>query len=130
VAHRFALAVLAVCSCVALSCCFIDHAAAAVLFGLAGMGFIPALLALGAARRGKLELLAAPLVIISLILAGCFAAMLALPGRGATVIMLIGLWLVPLLLVSFLYAWHFRRFGLRKDDLRRIREIGRKATGQ
>jgi CDP-diglyceride synthetase len=130
VAHRVALAILSVCSFLTLICCFVDHPFAAALFGFAGLGFIPALIALGAARRGKLKSLAAPLVILSLILAGCFAAMLALPGRVGTAIMLVGLWLVPLLLVSFLYAWDFHRFGLRSDDLERIREIARKAAGR
>jgi hypothetical protein len=125
-AQRAALCVLAFCSSLALACCFIDHPAAAVLFGVAGIGFIPALIALGAARRGRLDALAVPLVILSLILFGSFAAMLALPGMAATAFMLLGLWLVPLLLVSFIYAWHFERFGLREEDLDRIRGTGRK----
>lgn len=127
-AHRAALAILSICSSIALVCCFIDHPAAAALFGFAGLGFIPALIALGAARRGRLGSLAAPLVMLTLMLVGCFAAMLVLPGRGATAIMLVGLWLVPLLLVAFLYAWDFRRFGLREEDLDRIRDLAGKAT--
>lgn len=126
-AHRAALVILSMCSSIALLCCFIDHQLAAVLFGFAGLGFIPALIALGAARRGKLGALAAPVMILTLILAGCFAAMLAMPGRGATFIMLVGLWLAPLLLVSFLYAWDFRRFGMRQDDLEGLRKVARKA---
>ncbi len=129
-AHRAALVILSVCSILALLCCFIDHPAASVLFGFAGLGFIPALIALGATRRGRLGSLAAPVVLLSLILAGSFTAMLALPGRGATLIMLLGLWLLPLALVSLLYAWDFRRFGLRGEDLAKIRETARKAAGR
>jgi hypothetical protein len=33
-------------------------------------------------------------------------------------------------LVSFLYAYDFRRFGLRGEDLAKIRDIARKEAGR
>jgi hypothetical protein len=128
VAHRAAIVALSICSSIALLCCFIDHPAAAALFGFSGLALIPALIALGAARRGRLGSLAAPLAILALLLAGSFTAMLVLPGTVATAVMLVGLWLLPLLLVSFLFAWDFRRFGLCDEDLRRLRKIAGKAA--
>lgn len=135
--RRVTLLLLAACSVLTLVCPFIDHPAAGVAFGLAVLAFPALLIALGAVRRGHLGLLAAPLLLLTLLLEGGFIAMLVLSGRPdpagwwlglppSTVVMLLGLWLVPLVLVSLVYAWHFERFGLTNRDLRRIRECARR----
>jgi hypothetical protein len=136
-AHRLALLVLGSCSIIALVCLLVDHPAGPVMFGVAGFAFPPALIAIGAARDGRIGTLAVPLLLITLLLEGCALGMLLLSdGAGpdefwlglprATAIMLYGLWLSPLLLVSLVYAWHFERFGLRAEDLRRLRRLSRR----
>jgi hypothetical protein len=123
-ARRVALAVLTICSFVALACLFIDHSVAAWLFGASALLFIPSLIAIGAVRRG---LLLMPLLLFGLYLLFCLGAMALLspePDRArwwlglppAAIVMLIGLWLVPLLAVSFFYAWHFSRSEYEADE--------------
>jgi hypothetical protein len=135
-AHRPALILLGSCSVVALACLLVNHPAAPVVFGVAAFAFPPILIALGAARRGRIGPLAIPLLLIAVLLEGSVAVMLLLSGAGesgklwlglppATAVLLYGLWLSPLLAVSFVYAWHFGRFGPREEDLRRIRALSR-----
>ena len=120
--RRIALIVLTVCSFTALACLFIEHPVSTWLFGAAGLLFVPSLIALGAARRGRIGILLAPLLLFGLYLLLCVGGMLLLspePDRSrwwlglppATTLMLVGLWLLPLLAVSFGYAWHFSRTG-------------------
>jgi hypothetical protein len=126
-AQRFALATLTICSLVTLACLFIDHPLSAPLFGAAGLLFIPSLIALGAARRGRLGRLTIPLLLFGLYLLLTFGAMFLLSPEPdmerwwfgmppATVLMLAGLWLAPLLAVSFGYAWHFKRSESAADE--------------
>jgi hypothetical protein len=126
-AQRVALATLTICSFVALACLFIDHWLSAPLFGAAAVLFIPSLIALGAARRGRLGRLTIPLLLFGLYLLLTFAAMLLLSPEPdmerwwfgmppATVLMLVGLWLAPLFAVSFGYAWHFKQSPSRADE--------------
>jgi hypothetical protein len=126
-AQRVALATLTTCSFVALACLFIDHPLSAPLFGGAAMLFIPSLIALGAARRGRLEYLRLPLILFALYLVGCLAAIFLLSPEPqmerwwfgwppATVLMLAGLWLAPLLAVSFGFAWHFKQSSTDSDS--------------
>ena len=126
-AQRVAITLLTICSFVTLACLFIDHPFSAPLFGAAAMLFIPALIALGAARHGRLGYLALPLFLFALYLLLCFTAMLLLspePDREkwwfgmppATVVMLAGLWLAPLFAVSLGYAWYFKRSASEADE--------------
>jgi len=126
-AQRVALAILTICSFVSLVCLFIDHPLSAVVFGVAGLLFIPSLIALGAARRGRLGFFALPLSLFGLYLLLCFTAMLLLSPEPemenwwfgmppATVLMLAGLWLAPLLAVSLGYAWYFKRSASEAEE--------------
>jgi len=135
-ARDLSLVVLAVCSATVLACSFIEHRVAAVAFWIAALAFTPALIALGASREGRIGRLAAPLLVITVLLEGSGIAVMAFSWRhqpdtwwfglpAGTVIMLCGLWLLPLLVVSFVFAWDFKRFGLKEEDLERIRDMGR-----
>ncbi len=73
-----------------------------------------------------------PLVALVLVLETCVVAMLVLRGSVLTApwfgglplaaaIQFYGLFLLPLALVSFAYAWSFERFGLRQKDLDELR---------
>jgi hypothetical protein len=126
-ARRIAVIVLTACSFSALVCLFSDHPLCTWLFGASGLLFIPSLIALGASRRGRLGLLALPVLLFGLYLLLCFAAMALVspepdPSRWwfglppAAILMLGGLWLVPLLAVSFGYAWHFHHSGRKADE--------------
>ncbi len=103
-----------------------------VLFVLLAAAFPVALIALGAQRGGSLGPLLWPLATLLLILEAGFIAMLALRGSVAaapwlgglplaTAVQFYGLFLLPLALVSFAYAWTFERFGLRREDLDELR---------
>lgn len=132
--ERLALIILVLLSFTVLVCLLLGGPATSVLFGIAGFGFIPALIAVGACRRGKLGSLGLPLALIMILLEGSLIGIFLCTGPvqqeewwcglpPATALMLFGLWLAPLLLVSLVYAWHFERFGLTSDDLARIRAL-------
>jgi hypothetical protein len=98
----------------------------------AGAAFPVALMGLGAARRGRLGALRWPLLALGLILTGGLAAVLALPDGGpdvaglplATAVLIFVIVPVPLALVGLTYAATFERWGLREEDLDRIRRLG------
>lgn len=124
-ARRTALAVLTLCSLVCLACQFMNHRICDWLFGIAAMLFIPALMALGAARRGRLGYFALPVLLFGLYLILCFTAMMLLSAGTAVrsglppaaILMLGGLWLAPLPVVALGYAWHFGRSGSRRPAI-------------
>ena len=93
--------------------------------------------ALGAARRetgiGRLKL---PFAIVFLILAGGFAAVLAMPAVGpdprlflglpaGAAIVLLGIGILPLLVLPVAYAMTFEEMTLSEADLARVREAAR-----
>ena len=130
--RRAILAFLAVSSPLILLTFVVGGPVAEVLFGLLSVLFPVALIALGAQRGGSLGPLLWPLAALAAILAGCVAAMLLLRGRIldapwlgglplATAVQVYGVFLLPLGLVSFAYAWTFDRFGLRQEDLDELR---------
>ncbi len=131
-ARRAALAFLA-CSSPAMLLIFVAGTPAGeVAFALLAVAFPVALIALGAQRRGSLGPLLWPLAVLLLVLEAAIVAMLALRGGVltapwlgglplATAIQFYGLFLLPLVLVSFAYAWTFERFGLRQEDLDELR---------
>jgi len=102
---------------------------------LAVTTFPVALIALGAARGGRLQGLRWPLVILWIVLAGSFLALLAFPHGGpdvlgvplALALMLFVLVPVPFVLVCWAYA---ARFELRDEDLERLRRLGRPRDGK
>lgn len=136
-ARSFALGFLALAAPLILLCFFIGSALGEVLFALLATAFPIALIALGASREGRLGPLGWPLLALLLLLEGCVVALLALRGSVptapwfgglplATAIQVYGLFLAPLFFVSLLYALTFDRFGLRSEDLEKLR---RRAKG-
>jgi hypothetical protein len=104
-----------------------------------GMGtavVMVAAMALGAAKHGRIGRLKVPFALVFLILAGGFAAALALPAEGANpplflglplraAIVLIGIGLVPLLVLPIAYALTFEEMTLSEEDLERVRAAAR-----
>jgi hypothetical protein len=127
-ARPSALVLLALATLASLAA-FLGVPLAPWLAALGGATFPVALIALGAARRGRLGGLFLPLALLWLLLAGGLAAVLALPGGGpdvaglplATVLMIFVLVPVPLLGLGLLYALSFGRLGVREEDLDRVR---------
>ena len=130
-----AIAGLLVASIVALAGLGRDVAALRVGFGVAVMAFPPLLIGMAVSRRGRVGGLRVPVVVLAVILQAAFAAMLGLSGDPdpeswwsglppATLVLLLGVWLVPLVLVGLAHAWWFPRDGLSEDDLRRLRDLG------
>lgn len=97
-----------------------------------------ACMALGAARRGGIGSLAAPLAVTFALLMGGFAWVLTMdaprPGDplylglplGAAVVLL-GIGLLPLFVLPVAYALTFDRLTLGEDDLARVRDAARAA---
>jgi hypothetical protein len=129
--HRFALILLALAAAAALAAFALGSFMGPWLAAFGGATFPVALIALGAARRGRLGGLGLPLGALWLLLAGGLAAVLVLPGGGpdvgglpaATAMMIFVLVPVPLLGLGCLYAVSFGRHGLREEDLERMRRM-------
>ncbi len=133
-AHRLALALLALAAPAALLAFTVDVAAGgwiAVWIAIlaAGVAFPLALLGLGAARSGRLGELRGAFLLFGLILAAGLLAVFGLP-QGApdvlglpagTAIMIFVLVPLPLLLLGGVYAAGFDRSVLRPEDLDRVR---------
>jgi hypothetical protein len=105
-----------------------------VLFAVLAVAFPVALIALGAARQGRLGPLTAPLTLLLVILEGSLVGMLILRGQVldgpwvaglplAAAIQLFGMWLMPLGLVALVYAITFDSFTLREEDLGRLERL-------
>lgn len=131
-AHRLALVLLALAAPVTLAAFCLGGAAAAWTAALAGGAVFPAaLIALGASRGGRLGRLAAPVLLLGVLLTLGLAAVLGLPHGGpdvlglpaATAIMIFVLVPIPLLGLGWLYAALFEDHGLREDDLERMRRL-------
>lgn len=131
-AKRAALLFLAVASPLFLLAFLLGTASGEVLFAVLAMAFPVALIALGGQRRGHLGRLFWPLAALLLILEACVVLMLAQRGQIldatwlgglplAAAVQVYGLFLAPLLLVSFAYAWTFDDHGLRQEDLDELR---------
>ncbi len=129
---RAALAFLAAAAPLVLLAMLFGTAAGEALFAVLAAAFPVGLIVLGAQRRGRLGRLLWPLIALLSILEACVVVMLALRGRIldapwlgglplATAVQVYGLFLLPLLLVSFAYAWTFESFSLRQDDLDELR---------
>jgi hypothetical protein len=132
-AHRLALVLLALAALASLAAFGLGSPPGkglGMLAAFAGATFPVALIALGAARSGRLGRLGFALVLLWLFLAGGLAAILALPAGGpdvaglplATALMIFVFVPVPLLLLGFLYAITFDR-GLRPEDLEKLRRL-------
>lgn len=130
-ANRPALVLLAL---AALATLIGSGVGSAWLAALGAALFPVSLIALGAAREGRLGPLRLPLLLLGLVLAGVLAALLLLPDGGpdagplplGTVLMLFVLVPVPFVLVTWVYAATFDRWFLRDEDLERIRRLGKR----
>lgn len=116
-----------------LASCF-DAAPLRWLGGLSAATFPVALIALGAARGGRIDRLRWPLALLWIVLAGSWIALLALPDGGpdagalplGTALMLFVMVPVPFAIVCWAYAsW----FDLSEEDVERIRRLGRHDQG-
>lgn len=122
-ARRFALVLLAL---AALACL----TGSPWLLAFGGAAFPVALIALGAARGGRLGPLRIPLLMVGLVLSGVLAALLLLPNGGpdagplplGTVLLLFVLVPVPFLVLTWVYVATFDSWFLREDDLKRLRK--------
>ncbi|HEY4565428.1 MAG TPA: hypothetical protein VIJ36_20805 [Thermoanaerobaculia bacterium] len=131
-ARPSALVLLALATLASLAA-FLGSPLAPWLAAFGGATFPVALIALGAARQGRLGSLTLPLALLWLLLAGGLAAVLALPAGGpdvaglplATALMIFVLVPVPLLGLGLLYALSFGRLGVREEDLDRMRRLRR-----
>jgi hypothetical protein len=132
-AHRLAVILLALATLAALAAFCLGGSPGAWLAAFAGATFPVALIALGAARAGRIGSLGPVLILIWLLLAGGLFAILALPGGGpdfaglplGTALMLFVLVPIPLLVLGLFYAADFDRRGLREEDLERLRSLKR-----
>lgn len=138
--ERLALGFLAVGSPAVLAASLVPGRAATWAFALLAGAFPVALMALGAASRGRSGrpargsgapawVLVALLVVLEgtaagiLLLAGAPAGAAGLAGLPlATVVQVAGLWLLPLPLAALGYALTFDRTGVTGEDLARLRE--------
>ena len=126
-AHRLALVLLAL---AALACL----TGSPWLLAFGGAAFPIALIALGAARNGKLGPLRIPLLLVGLVLFGVLAVLLLLPNGGpdagplplGTVLLLFVLVPVPFVVLTWVYAASFDSWFLREEDLERLRRLMRK----
>lgn len=129
---RIALAFLALGAPLILATSLWDVEHGEVVFSFVAVAFPIALIALGAERRGTLGPLGRPLVALAVYYEACVGGMLLLRGHVgegpwllglplATAIQVYGVFVLPLLFVSFLYARTFERFGLRREDLDALR---------
>jgi hypothetical protein len=131
-AHRLALVLLALAALASLAAFGLGSPPGA---WFAGATFPVALIALGAARSGRMGRLGFALVLLWLFLAGGLAIILALPDGGpdfaglplATALMIFVFVPVPLLSLGLLYAVTFDR-GLQQEDLERLRELRAERT--
>lgn len=129
-AHRFALALLAAAAPATLLAFCIGTGPGVWVAALAGGAVFPAaLIALGAARDGRLGSLRWPLLFLGLFLAAGLLAAIGWSNGGpdvlglpaATAIMIFVLIPVPLLLLGGIFAATFDRWFLRPEDLYRVR---------
>jgi hypothetical protein len=141
VARRLAIVFLGFSSPLLLVTSVLGGAWAEVVFVLVVMAFPVALIVFAVAHREGIGPLALPLLVLLLILEGCGVALLLLRGHVidgpwlgglplAAAIQLWGLFLAPLLLVALAYALTFDQFGIREEDLRRLRSLRRDREAQ
>jgi hypothetical protein len=141
-ARRVSLLFLAAASPLLLASLLVDVPAGEVLFAVLAVAFPLALIVLGAGQRGGLGPLRLPLAVLILFYEACALAMLALRGQVteapwvgglplAAAIQLYGVFLLPMVFVTLLYAATFDRFGLRREDLDELRRrFGRPPDGE
>lgn len=118
---------------------------AATLFALGAVAFPVALIKLGTRRDGDSDRrLTSVLLVLLAILELSVVGVLALSGGSgaettaaagvpwASIVQIVGLWLLPLPVVALAYALTFDRSGVREDDLESLRRRygGRAGAGR
>ncbi len=135
--RTFALVLLALAALASLAAFALGSPAAPWLAAFGGATFPVALIALGAVRQDRLGSLTLPLALLWLLLAAGLGAVLALPHGGpniaglplATALMIFVIVPIPLLGLGLLYALSFGRYGLREEDLERMRRLRQSRSG-
>ena len=131
-AKRLALAWLAGSCVLLLACMLIDHSASLWIFCLLVATQPAALIALGASRANSLGPLPGAVWGLAALMAPAALLLPALQDRSpwavfgvplSSILALVGLGLLPLILTTAAYVSTFREFGLREEDLRRIRRL-------
>jgi len=135
--RKVALAIVALAPLVVLPCLGSPALPAQVALALALAALPPALVALGAARGGRLDgILRWACVGLFLLLAAGLLALIALHEHpqalfagvpAALLVLLGGLWGAPIVLVLWVYTARFGAFGIRGADLERLRALRRSA---
>lgn len=131
-----ARAVLAAASVACFAALLLGGDAAEYVLALTCATFPPALIVLGASRRGRCGrgVLIASGALFA-VLGVSLLTLFLLRGRGMDVPMLFGvplpvvvllggIWLVPLAFVGLVYALTFESHGISEEDLRRLRALG------
>jgi len=128
--HRIALIVLGL-SSVLILLTFVGLGSP-VLFALVAGIFPVALIVLGTARRGRMGPMAWVILSLGLTLEVTLGGLLLLRGTVLTgpdwfglprvaVVQWLGLFILPLAITGFGYAWTFDQWTLREEDLKRLR---------
>lgn len=111
------------------------------LLAVGTAGALVAMMAMGAARGGRIGILALPFAFVFVVVAGGFLLVLVLPPAAAgdpelwlglpprAAIVLFGIGLVPLLGMPLVYALTFDAMTLSEADLARVREQARALRG-
>jgi hypothetical protein len=136
-AHRAALACLALAAPAVLLAFCVDAPPLRWAAALAVAVFPVALMTLGAARGGRLDGLRGPFLLLGTVLAAGWLLLLALAGGGpdavaglplGTAVMLFGMVPVPFAIACWAYAAFFDRLGVRQEDLERLRQLRAEAA--
>jgi hypothetical protein len=128
--HRIALIVLGLSSLLILFT-FVGLGSP-VLFALVAGNFPVALIALGTVRRGRMGPMVWVILCLGLTLEVTLGGLLLLRGTVLTgpswfglprvaALQLLGLFMLPLVITGFGYAWTFDQWTLREQDLKRLR---------
>ena len=137
---RLARLALAAACLVIVVTSLVPIAAGDLLLTIAAVLVPMALIALGAAREGRLGPVGPPLAALVGLLAAVFAGMFAFRGRvvdgpwwgglpAAAAFQVYGLFVLPLLLTSIAYARTFRTWTLPDDDIEALRRRFPRAEG-
>lgn len=134
-AKRLGIGFVTWCSPVIVFCFFFDHLATQWLFSVLAVSFPFALIALGSSKRNSVGRLALPLTVLVVASVTTMLGMLLLRGTNhqawfgfpsSAYLLLLGLWLVPFLIVSWAYAATFSEMGIddtvvhQMDERRRV----------
>lgn len=135
VAATVSLAVLAMASVLGVAALLVGRGPAETVFAAVCAVFPPALIALGATRRGRCDR-AVVVTCLALFAVLAVALLLLFHYRGAgddvptlgavpvpVAVLLGGVWLLPLAFIGLVYALTFERHGIGREDLERLRRM-------